>query len=160
MNLRPFHRWKSFWFGIFIIASLCWSWGRSTRFEESVCLGPPRFGYYLMLVQSDKVLSVVSAGSPDHGAMICAVPLFGSDRSKVSVWSNAGGRSVPGIPWAVESHSEPHLWRVEIAHWLLILLFAIIWITWMVRRARRFKRLVSLQGRDPTSGRSGWGESP
>jgi|GEM_PF-5335040 len=28
MTPRPFHRWKSFWIGIFVIASLCWSWWR------------------------------------------------------------------------------------------------------------------------------------
>jgi hypothetical protein len=161
MTPRPFHRWKSLWFGIFVIATLCWGWHRSVHFWEALCLGPPRAGNCVILAHRNGSLSITLSDSSGWSGVVSGFPVVGSGYSPVSIWSDSRGNlrhfqiSRPlSLKW-----SGP--WRgALVAHWFLILLFAIIWITWLVRRARRFKRLVSLQGRDPTSGRSGWGESP
>ncbi len=160
MNPRPFHRWKSFWIGIFVIASLCWGWERSVHFWETLCLSSPRSGNCVMLVQGNGGLRIILLRNP--GGMIGAsgFPLVGSAFFPVSIWSYSFGSPHFQFPWPLEWESSKNTNSLGIAYWFLILLFATIWIIWMVRRARRFKRLVSLQGRDPTSGRSGWGESP
>ena len=75
--------------------------------------------------------------------MICFYPLLGSFSSAISVWRNPHGTLDYTIPGPVEGDWASNWQGAGIAHWFLILLFSIVWITWLVRRARRFKRLAS-----------------
>ena len=36
MNPRPLYRWKSFWFGVLVIAFLGWAWVRSTNMPDKL----------------------------------------------------------------------------------------------------------------------------
>jgi hypothetical protein len=143
MNLRPFHRWKSFWFGIFITASLCWGWERSIRFEDALFLGSPRSPGFIVISNSEGELSTTFIKAGAQISLICYSPVIGSEFTKFSVWKNPHGRPIFSVPIAAHGDGTGYWWRIAIAHWFLILLFAIIWITWMVRRARRFKRLAA-----------------
>lgn len=68
---------------------------------------------------------------------------MGSGSSPISIWSNSNESPHYQTPWPLGWESSKDTNSLSIAHWFLILLFAIIWITWMVRRARRFKRLAA-----------------
>ena len=143
MNLRPFYRWKSFWFGIFMIASFCWGWMRSTRFEDALFLGSPRSPGFVVISNSGGELSTAFTKAGAQFDLICYSPVIGSEFTKFSVWKNPHGRPIFSVPIAMHSYGTEYWWRITIAHWFLILLFAIIWITWMVRRSRKLQRLAA-----------------
>ena len=96
-----------------------------------------------MLVHGDGYLSIILFENP--GGMIGAAgfQVMGSRFSPISIWCDASSNPHYQISWPLGWESSKYTNSLSIAHWFLILHFAIIWITWMVRRARRFKRLAA-----------------
>ncbi|MEK7954090.1 hypothetical protein [Luteolibacter soli] len=150
MPPRPLHRWKSFWLGVLIIAFLGWAWVASMRHVDVL--------YWNSAVGS----STPSPASKnfDHFVyrnfgrfVLTAGQTLGWvevkwDTSRFSPlashWSHQIITLTPKETWfarAVRVERYPGRLEVFVAHWLLILLFALPWATCLFYRHRRMKRL-------------------
>ncbi len=135
MTPRPFHRWKTFCFGLLFLIFLGGSWTRSMLYHDALAMG---FGHHAVsLGQSPEgiLLGVVeypTAPTREFISIARSIPLP-PDRSQI--WFP------PAVTWSIDG--VPHLIEargVHIAHWLLILLFAPAWAIRLLRQSRRMKR--------------------
>ena len=113
---RPVHRWKSFWLGILALAFLGWSWGISKWADDSFTVGTPK-----------------GSCCVGHWAgYLC----FGYEQ----------GSSHPGFGFETSHHDityDPDWFDgpfllgdgvFRVAHWFLILLFLLPWISLLTWR--------------------------
>lgn len=126
MNPRPIYRWKTFWFGVLVIAFLGWGWERSLRFH-SFCLA----GWIVLGQKSGEICFVVPLHKDRSPVEFVDVP-FEQD----SLWLAPAftHESFKGDQWLC------------VAHWVLTILFLIPWaafLAWRWRRLKRWKTKVS-----------------
>ena len=140
---RPFHRWKSFWFGLVVLGCLGWSWVASMRHVDVLyfnsAAGPSttlhrHFGSFVLTAGQTlgwvEVKWDTSRPSP-----------------LVSHWSHQIITLTPKETWfarPVTVKRSPGRLEVFVAHWLLILLFLLPWTTYLSWRSRWMKRLQLL----------------
>jgi len=154
MPPRPFYRWKSFGFGIVMLAFLGWAWVASMRHVDVLYWNP----------------SVGSAGSSTVSTNLrhALYRQFGSfvfttgqsleaveitwDSSRPSPladhWSHLVITLTPKETWFAPAvkveHRRPRQFRFAIAHWFLILLFLIPWTAYLIWRVRGMRRLAAI----------------
>jgi len=132
MSRRPLYRWKSFWLGVIALGFLAWAALRSMTWYDG-----------LSWQHSDaKTLGAIYSSQISGGVRISwdNYDAFGEDG--MSHWSEESGflpfddygsRLFPaGL--VMEERS------VQIAHWVLILLFLIPWAAFLAWRWRRLTR--------------------
>lgn len=131
MPPRPFHRWKSFWLGLLILAFLGWAWVRSTHRIDDIS--------YKASTSSKTWVASIGFG---------AVLLGWSDDPFAPDGLNFSSY-LPNPSWVdtwfpeattLQGGADVGWQNIRIAHWFLILLFLIPWagfLFWRVRRMRR-----------------------
>ncbi|RYD81653.1 MAG: hypothetical protein EOP84_10650 [Verrucomicrobiaceae bacterium] len=153
MPPRPFYRWKSFGFGIVMLAFLGWAWVASMRhvdvlywntavFTSGSSAGSKNLHHFLYRHFGSFVFTA--------GQVLGAVEITW-DSSRPSPladhWSHQIITLTPKETWfarAVKVEHHPGQFRFAIAHWLLILLFLIPWLAFLVWRGRGRKRLGAI----------------
>lgn len=134
MPPRPFHRWKSFWFGILILAFLGWGWVTSMGKGNYVAI-QGKLEEVGRLDQSGGYISVVWEGD---------TPIFSLHPEPIA-WM-FGREHATWFPKAFKYDSPVDGWRsAAIAHWCLILIFLLVWgssLAWRWRRMRRLRTSV------------------
>lgn len=141
MTPRPFHRWKSFWFGVLILAFLVWAWASSVGSRTEV----------LLQWDAYKNLSLIQA----NGRFLCVRydgwnQTLGVRKPKLSHHPLPEARWwQPAVSIKETNPSEIPGWFLTVAHWFLILLFLILWTAFLVWRNRRMKRLAAATGEPP-----------
>lgn len=128
MSLRPFHRWKSFWFGVLVIAFLGWAWISSMGEERS-----------LTWITKNWIATFTQNPGKVEFQRFNVPGAFASDLS-------SSYRAPPQGPWLADwadwwGSLDVYL-VISIAHWFLILLFLIPWTAYLLWRSRRMKRLA------------------
>lgn len=158
MPPRPFYRWKSFGFGIVMLAFLGWAWVASMRHVDVLYWNP------------SVVSSKASTGSKNlrhflyrqfgnfvftTGQVLGAVEITW-DSSRPSPladhWSHLTITLTPKETWfapAVKVEHRPGQFRFAIAHWFLILFFMIPWIAFLSWRVRGMRRLAAVAREAP-----------
>ncbi|RYD24971.1 MAG: hypothetical protein EOP87_25235 [Verrucomicrobiaceae bacterium] len=135
MTPRPLHRWKSFWFGIFILISLgwLWSWGRTHSDSAAARLGKQTWHG---IVSSDGLLHWYQE-TTRPGTIHSRNFSFNSHTTQVQRWFPQ-----PPIVTGHLANPPSTVTYVGIAHWLLILLFLLPWSAFLIWRRRRMSRLL------------------
>ena len=166
MSLRPMYQWKSFWLGLFVVASLGWAWWRSmtwcdtvswqTSDERDITNTHGISGWHAdgevavewdfydpfteegMSFRSESLASTLGWERVDPSGTGDAY-LTGSGTGEVyaEVVNEDGGR--PLAPLTVEGD------RLTVAYWLLVVVFFLAWSGWMVWKWRRVKRLTEME---------------
>jgi hypothetical protein len=128
MTSRPLYRWKSFWFGVLVIAFLGWAWMRSTKVADYVLVDWPA-GEFAQIHHTSGRMKVFHSLNP---------PLFASAELKTMRDTAEGG--LPGLPlgFRYSPFSEGSL-VLAVTHWFLILLFLVPWSGWLAWRWRKLK---------------------
>jgi len=126
MTPRSIIRWKSFWFGILVLGFLGWAWVRSMKVREGVAF---------VNAESRLILS----HSVGHCELFVAPGWY--EKTGPELFS---GEPMPWNivkwfqPWAaIERPTVEEGSLVQVAHWLLILLFLIPWSAFLAWRWRR-----------------------
>jgi hypothetical protein len=128
MPPRPIRRWKSFWFGIVVLAFLGWGWMRSLHHIDGVLWMTKHFE--ITAGQGPGGLFLNGDGHP--------FPL------SLCQWIHEP--AAPGEPWfptAVNGETYSAMIQLTVSHWFLILLFLIPWTAFLLWRVRRMKRLAA-----------------
>lgn len=136
MKPRPFHRWKSLWFGVLVLAFLGWAWIRSMGHRDEISWAFPPARVAGALQSNGRVMLLRFSEVP-------GVPL--GIRHETAVIQR-GADWFP--PARVANEFGGRVTRIEIPHWLLILLFLIPWTAFLLWRGRRLKRLAARQEMD------------
>ena len=127
MPPRPFHRWKSFWLGIVVLALLGGGWVRSMSYTNGFFWFPGRFVF--TAYQSAGQLGFAW----DLSRPPIPVPMFEWVHEPISSAGEAW------FPKPVVPEIYDRQFQFGIAHWFLMLLFLIAWaafLSWRVRRSR------------------------
>ncbi len=129
MSPRPLYRWKSFWFGIFVL--ICRGGGGVRSWGA---------GDYLAIDGSfDEGLRIDQSGGCIAVIWIPDEPIFSFPEVPLS--KLFGKEDVRWFPPAFEQGRPVDGWAsVAVAHWFLILLFLVAWGGWLAWRWRGVKR--------------------
>jgi hypothetical protein len=127
MTPRPLHRWKSFWFGLLVLAFLGWAWLMSTETIHSAGWFSSERGGVLWH-HGGQVSMFIGECPPDMGTGFEAWTLL---------------ENGPWFAPAVSALISQSGLLFSIAHWLLILLFLLSWAGFLAWRVRRLKRLAA-----------------
>lgn len=126
MTPHPLHRWKSFWFGILVLAFLGWAWGRSGRtIDLFTWTGHGEFTRS-QISHSDSQISFyrgMGGSYPELGFYY-----FTETSMK---------RRDPWFPAGFSVFDETAARTIAIAHWFLILLFLVPWTGFLLWRVKR-----------------------
>ncbi len=133
MILRPFHRWKSFWLGLLVLAFLGWAWVRSMHHTN-------QFSY------KTSSISTTWFGYSNFGSLALGSWMDPFDRVGLNI-DSVGTNALPpwGRVWFPEAANLE--WSgddrtLSIAHWFLILLFLIPWSAFLGWRYQRLRRIA------------------
>jgi hypothetical protein len=142
MPPRPI-RWKTFWLGLLVFLFLLWAWGRSVGHCDSLTYGSPG-GRFMIECQNSSgsvALEIGVARTFLHRIVPAGIVLTSETR--------------PGRRWLgdieITRLSSGRYW-IQIAHWLLIVLFLLPWLTflaWRQRKQRRHHRLTEKESNPP-----------
>lgn len=133
MTPRPFHRWKSFWLGIFVLASLAWAWVRSMSYVEGI--------FWMSGKHS------ISAGQAFGSVFLNWDGSRPPTSHPIFVWAREA--APVGQPWfhkAVNVETYPKQLQLTFAHWFLMLVLLFPWTTFLLWRYRRMKRFAVTTG--------------
>jgi hypothetical protein len=126
MPPRPLHRWKSFWLGILVLILLVSSWVWSMGHYTSWKWGSSSGGKWAYVGQDSGWIEVGFGGGFGNA------PQF---------WYDGWTHDMPSS-WfrqAIHGVASDGRWSVQLAHWLLTLLFLIPWTAFLAWRVRRMK---------------------
>lgn len=137
MSPRPLHRWKSFWFGMLVLAVLGCAWVRSMRQADGWTLVFQR--WQVEFEQGDGRSSIQLSYQP----MLVADYTLWHRKAYDPSEPYAGSWFADAYWWRTHWGSDPGEWRGTFsqAHWLLILLFLIPWLAFLFWRIRKQRRL-------------------
>jgi hypothetical protein len=124
---RPFYRWKSFWLGLCVLVFLGWAWVDSvTRWSEASFR---RCDSYVVLASSGGKILVFWYEDPNNTGefFVDAYPL------------DAG----PWLPKALTWVDFLKGWEMDVAHWLLVLLFLVPWCAWLFFHWKREQKKLT-----------------
>lgn len=110
MTPRPLYRWKSFWFGVLVLAFLGWAWARALTHTEVILIK----GVYVGQIGGRFIVDRESGSTLE-------LPFKASSRPSRSPFKF-------GAP--VLKGSDDGGWDWSFAHWFPILLFILAWIGW------------------------------
>ena len=131
MTPRPIHHWKTFWLGLFVLAFLGSSWIKSSNGSSSLTWLSARKDKAAVAGQRHGLVKFEYYAHPHPTAL----------RTGLSIRSETGDHPRTWIQPAIASYNKDNDgWEISIAHWLIILLYLIAWlttITWWHRRQRR-----------------------
>jgi len=130
MLLRPFHRWKSFWLGVLVLAFLGWGWIRSMSYTDG----------FFWILKHDRVSAWQSWGQLGF-AWDGSKPPSGTMFQWIHETTPAIGE--PLFPRAVVPEIYDRQFQFSIAHWFTMLLFVVAWTAFLWWRIRRSKRFVT-----------------
>ncbi len=126
MYPRPIHRWKSFWFGLLVLAFFGWAWEDSMERYSGVSWGSAAS---CKVARIRHVNGFIAVGIGDHTLPPGAMAGFRTNRLKSARGS--------------QNFARPHISRdpfgvlfIVVPHWLLALLFFLPWAGWLVWRKR------------------------
>lgn len=135
-HARPIHKWKTLWLGILILIFLLWAWARSRTHHDAITIRPGTTTYY-------------GAGS-SIGRIFLATTDYRSGHMPAKRLDYGSAKFPTAGPWFPEPFVHPRrvdLTRSEsflgIAHWLITLLFILIWLTLLFWRSHRMRRLIT-----------------
>ena len=136
--VRPLHRWKSFWFGLLVLAFLGWAWVWSIGYRVEVSWHRAPKGIIAAGLE-DGQLSF--RWLPDHPTV---PPEFAIERMALP----QGETWFPPATWMIAGELDGlgevgQVTLIRIPHWFLLLGFLVPWagfLVWRVRRVRRVKR--------------------
>ena len=126
--IRPLYRWKSFWFGVLVIAFLGWAWVRSVKVADTWTYGFPS--------------SQMGGGNEAGTALLywyADTPAGPGLIAFARPWVNADNPPVR----AVKVTFSKELREIKVRDWFLNLLFLVPWSGWLAWRWRRIKRLAT-----------------
>ena len=128
--IRPLYRWKSFWFGVLVIAFLGWAWARSMTFADSLSWTGDgvSVGVINLSAKAEFYCEKSSALKPSW---------FTYHRFKVVDRSPKWFRPSLQRSSYFLKRSKVQVSQVWIAHWLLMLIFALVWSAWLFLNWRR-----------------------
>jgi hypothetical protein len=127
MRPRPLIRWKSFWLGILVLGFLGWARVRSMEREDHIAWGYSR-GECISLEQAAGRLFLYRGYNPYSVLGLTYVP---------STFLHGESAHKP-----VALMYSPVGWRVEAAHWFLMLLFLLPWLAFLAWRVRKQRRPI------------------
>jgi hypothetical protein len=133
MRQRPVYRWKSFWLGVLVLAFLGWAWVRSMSWEIYLSWGTETRGALVFTNRTGEV-SLGWLGYQPGGE---AAYMLGLMDGSGEVWPPG---EAPWFPRFAEVKSEPGVYRsFTMAHWFVMVMFAMAWgamLTWRWRKHR------------------------
>jgi hypothetical protein len=129
---RPIHRWKTLWLGLLVLIFLLWAWARSLQHRDSLNYGTPG-GRFMIECRNSTGTASLRIGT---------------------VMPHYCGTIPPGITYTTDTHGSRRWFRdpgeitrlssgpywIQIAHWLLLVLFLLPWLGLLAWRQRRMKR--------------------
>ncbi|MEK7951630.1 hypothetical protein [Luteolibacter soli] len=126
MTPRPIHHWKTFWLGIIVLLALGFAWLRSLLSLDYTPLGP-----WMAVGQGGGKIAFLwdANGYPGHYAVTEKLYLH---------------QSPFGPPSDFKAYGYDYLFLV-FAHWYLILLFFLLWLTFLAWRRQEMKALAKAQ---------------
>lgn len=135
--MHPIHRWPSFRLGILLIFFLVLTWMRSSFYNDEAALPhlliQNQLGHISLTINPDGVFSSYATSNAIHPLRLWfPAPL-------VIFTSTYAGSSTPSA------------FGVNIAHWFLILLTLIAWLTLLSRKRKQLRLLTELQSRPNTT---------
>ena len=130
MHPRPVYRWKSFWFGVVVLAFLGWSWIRSMGAGD----------YLAWKGTMDEVVRIDQSGGRIAVVWVREDPIFSLPEMPLA--KHGGGSGMRWFPRAFRYGSPVDGWNwIALAHWFMILLFLLAWCGWLTWRWRGRKRV-------------------
>ena len=135
---RPVYRWKTFWFGILILAFIGWAWIDSMKHYSGILYAVPPQNIFVARQHAGSVVLGWDT-SEQFG-----VHEFQSAREPSSPYEHT--------PWfpkaaAVEKHGANT--TASIAHWYLLLNSLLLWAVFLAWRRQRLKRLATSTAEPP-----------
>lgn len=134
MRARSIYRWKSFWLGILALGFLGWAWVRSMEREDHIAWGRSR-GECISLEQAAGSIFLYRGYNPYSELGFTYLP--------TAILCGESRRNPVGLM------NSPVGWRVEVDHWLLMLLFLIPWAAFLAWRWRRQRILTKAHDAAP-----------
>ena len=135
MKPRPLYRWKSFWFGVLVIAFLGWAWVWSMRRIDFV-----EWRRITAKQASGEVVVMWGLDLGEAGASNYQIP-YPSRSSLPPAFSSSELQTVDPFSGGLMPYGRHFVF----AHWFLILLFVVPWSGWLAWRWRRINRLRKME---------------
>ena len=127
MTPRPLHCWKSFWLGILVLAFLGWAWTRSMGHVDGVT----------WMRKGTMVTAGHAYGGVDFSWDPSRAP---SSLEMVQPFHEL----IPRERWFGKAvnweYYEPQIIQVQIAYWLIILVFLVLWSAWLFSHGKRERK--------------------
>ena len=133
MTPRPLYRWKSFWLGALVLAFLGWAWIRSMGHVDGA-----------VWIRSGVMVTVGQAYggfnfSWDPSRSPSSLQMFQPFHELNT------GDGDPWFPKAVNwEYYEPRIIQVQVAYWLIILGFLVLWSAWLFLHGKRERGKATL----------------
>jgi hypothetical protein len=132
MRPRSIYRWKSFWFGVLVLAFLGWSWMQSMG----------EGGYIAINGHLDERVRLDQSGGRIAVVWMRENPVF--SLPEVPLAKHSPEVDMRWFPRAFRYWSPIDGWNaVAIAHWFLILLFLVPWSVWLAWRWRMLRKAAA-----------------
>lgn len=130
MPPRPLYRWKSFWLGLFAIASVAWAWHDSLTYVRGAAWSG---GHGSFAVFASSVNEVINIGKDNANLR---TPGF-------DAWSFIPSEKSPPPSWPTVT-TDPRFAAVQLQlpYWFIVTLSTMPWIAYLTIRWRRMKRLA------------------
>ncbi|MEK7951620.1 hypothetical protein [Luteolibacter soli] len=139
MPPRPILRSKTFWFGIFILISLCGTWLSSAGWNRQIAWTGSKFDIAANTTTGALSLHITS-DSTGHGLSNSFFPP-GLRTSKDPQEDHPPLLQPPFKFQSADKHGPWREWTLTLAWWFLILIFLISWSFLLIWRSRRMKHL-------------------
>ena len=143
MPPRPLYRWKSFWFGLLVIAFPGWAWVISMYQISSFMYKSPG--------NSNASYAGNDSGTLDMGLWRDSPIPEGFHPFSELYTSQPSDRGWFPAAASLKKSAGHGMQRLLIAHWFLILLFLLPWTAFLFWRSRRMKRLQLLSRSAPAA---------
>ena len=120
MAPRPLIKWKSFWLGILVLGFLGWAWVRSMARYDGL------FWY--------SVGGTITGASNSGGLLHLVIETPGA-RLPANPGINVVSRTLAARDWWPRAFQN-----TSVAHWFLMLLFLVPWISFLAWRVRKQRK--------------------
>jgi hypothetical protein len=122
---RPVYRWKSFWLGVLVLGFLGWAWAHSFRHFSGGGFRVPGNGSMLLSQSGGTVWLEVRRMPP------------GLTPYNWQYWSWPSPVKRSFVAPAMKQRED----KTGFAHWLVMLLFLVPWVSFLAWRVRKQRRL-------------------
>jgi hypothetical protein len=133
MTPRRLYRWKTFWLGVLVLAFLGWAWIRSMGYVDGIVW--MRHGVMVSVGQAYGGFDF----SWDPSRAPSGLQMFQPFHETIT---GPGERWLPkAVNW---EYYDPRIIQVQVAYWLIILVFLFLWSAWLVLHGKRERRKAAL----------------